>query len=399
MLSRLRWRLGQELKRRVEQLERGLPESWRQLSRRARAQPAGDPAALAGRFCPAPFRQVDLYDSGKAYCCCSSWLPTPMGDLRQSELLDLWNNPVMQRIRESIYDGSFRYCRHSVCPAILNDSLPHLRDAEKDPEFGADVLARRTVLSTPPLLLNLCNDKSCNLWCPSCRTVRINHQSGPEYIFHKELQDRLLKPYLSAPTDREFTLSITGSGDPFASKVFRELLYGLDGSLFPNMRINLQTNGVLLTPRNWQRMHRIHDNIAAIFISLDAASETTYDITRRGGHWGHLLQNCARLGELRARGEIRHLRFDFVVQDANFREMTAFVQLAREFGADRAYFSRLMNWGTWSQSDFLAQCPWLPDHPSHEEFQAVLCDPALEDPLVDLGNLTELCNEALSLAG
>ncbi len=397
MLNRLRWRLGQTHKRWMERLERSLPESWHQFSQRARGQPVGNPPALAGRFCPAPFRQVDLYDSGKAYCCCSAWLPTPMGDLRQSELLDLWNNPVMQRIRESIYDGSFRYCRHSVCPAILNNSLWKMREAEADPEFGADVQARRTVLSTPPLLINLCNDKSCNLWCPSCRTVRINHHSGPDYEFHKELQDRLLQPYLSEPTDQAFTLSITGSGDPFASKVFRELLYSLDGSLFPNMRINLQTNGVLLTPRSWQRMHRIHDNIAAIFISFDAGSEATYNITRRGGHWGHLLQNCARLGELRARNEIRHLRFDFVVQAANFREMDAFVELARELGADRAYFSQLMNWGTWSQSDFFVQCPWLPGHPLRDEFLAVLCDPAMEDPLVDLGNLTEYRNDALSL--
>ncbi len=321
-----------------------------------------------------------------------------MGNLEHTSLLEMWNNPVMQRIRESIYDGSFRYCRHSVCPAILNDSLWSMKEAENDTEFGADVQARRTVLSNPPLLLNLCNDKSCNLWCPSCRTVRINHPDGPDFEFRKKLQARLLEPYLSWPTDQAFTLSITGSGDPFASKVFRELLYTLDGSMFPNMRINLQTNGVLLTPRSWQRMHRIHSNITAIFISFDAGTEATYGITRRGGHWGHLLQNCARLGELRQRGEIRHLRFDFVAQAANFREMAAFVKLSRELGADRAYFSQLLNWGTWSSVDYFDQCPWLPDHPLRDEFLEVLRDPALNDPFVDLGNLTEFHREAQSLA-
>jgi sulfatase maturation enzyme AslB (radical SAM superfamily) len=321
-----------------------------------------------------------------------------MGNLKKTPLLEMWNNPVMQRIRESIYDGSFRYCRQAVCPLILNDTLWRMEEAERDPEFGADVLARRTVLNTPPLLLNLCNDKSCNLWCPSCRTVRINHPSGPDYEFRKELQARLLEPYLSKPTDQAFTLSITGSGDPFASKVFRELLYTLDGSQFPNMRINLQTNGVLLTPRSWQRMHRIHSNITAIFISIDAGTEATYGITRRGGDWGHLLKNCARLGELRQRGEIRRLRFDFVAQAANFKEMAEFAKLSRELGADQAYFSQLINWGTWSSADFFDQCPWLPDHPQRGEFLEVLRDPALNDPFVDLGNLTDYHREALSLA-
>jgi wyosine [tRNA(Phe)-imidazoG37] synthetase (radical SAM superfamily) len=228
--------------------------------------------------------------------------------------------------------------------------------------------------------------------------VRINHPDGPDFEFRKKLQERLLEPYLSEPTEQPFTLSITGSGDPFASKVFRELLYTLDGGRFPNMRINLQTNGVLLTPRNWQRMHRIHSNITAIFISFDAGTESTYGIIRRGGHWGHLLQNCARLGELRERGEIRHLRFDFVAQAANFREMAAFVKLSRELGADRAYFSKLLNWGTWSPAGFFAQCPWLPNHPLRDEFMEVLRDPVLNDPFVDLGNLADFHREALSHA-
>jgi len=386
LLNRIRWRIRQTL------------NLWAERSARFRTKDPTDPAPLSGRFCPAPFRQLDLYDSGQAYCCCSAWLPTPMGNLQKSSTLELWNNPIMQRIRESIYDGSFRYCRHAVCPMILNDSLPTIQEAEADPDYGADVRSRRTVIGTPPLLLNLCNDKSCNLWCPSCRTVRINHHDDNEYAFRKELQDRLLQPYLSAPTDRAFTLSITGSGDPFASKVFRELLYGIDGNQFPNMKINLQTNGVLLTPRNWQRMHRIHDNIEAIFISFDAGTEETYNITRRGGHWGHLVQNCARLGDLRTREEIRHLRFDFVVQTANFREMPLFAELARSLGADRAYFSRVLDWGTWSRHEFADQCPWRPEHPLREDFMAVLRDPALADPFVDLGNLNELRSEALQTA-
>ena len=346
-------------------------------------------APLENRFCPNPFRQLDLEEDGTAFSCCSAWLPTPMGNLKHRTLDELWNGHTMQKIRESIYDGSFRYCRHDRCPKIQNDSLPTLQEGELEPDIGSAVKNRSVVLDTPPLFLNLCNDRSCNLICPSCRTERINHSSGPEYQSRFDLQNRLLKPYLEGPREQAFTLSITGSGDPFASKVFREQLFILDGNSYPNMRINLQTNGVLLTPKTWRRMRAIHDNIATVLISIDAATKATYDITRRGGHWDILMENCARLGEFRASGEIKYLRFDFVVQLANYTEMPAFVELSRNMGADCAYFSRMLDWGTWTRKDFLQQCVWETDHQQYNDFMKVLADPRLHDSFVDTGNLSE----------
>src|SRR5665811_887879 len=136
---------------------------------------------LKGRFCPNPFRQLDLEEDGSAFACCSNWLPTPMGNLKNKTLDELWNGHVMQKIRESIYDGSFRYCRHDRCPMIQSNTLPSLQEGEQDADFGIAVKNRDVKLETPPLFLNLCNDRSCNLFCPSCRTERINYQSGPEY--------------------------------------------------------------------------------------------------------------------------------------------------------------------------------------------------------------------------
>jgi len=68
----------------------------------------GGVAPLKGRFCPNPFQQLDLEEDGTAFACCSAWLPTPMGNLKHKTLDELWNGNTMQKIRESIYDGSFR---------------------------------------------------------------------------------------------------------------------------------------------------------------------------------------------------------------------------------------------------------------------------------------------------
>jgi hypothetical protein len=52
-------------------------------------------------------------------------------------------------------------------------------------------------------------------------------------------------------------MNVTGSGDPFGSKIFRDLLFGIDGSKYPNVKINLQTNGVMFTPKYWKNMKKI----------------------------------------------------------------------------------------------------------------------------------------------
>ncbi|MFT5770011.1 MAG: sulfatase maturation enzyme AslB (radical SAM superfamily) [Lysobacterales bacterium] len=389
------------LRIRRQRLRASLKFRWSVFTSRFRAPVVAEPlvqeggSPLQGRFCQNPFKQIDLEESGVAYTCCSAWLPTPIGNLKQSSVMDMWNGETIKKIRESILDGSFRYCRHDRCPVIQNDSLPTLEQAAKDPLFTRIINEKRTTVERPPVFVNLVNDRSCNLYCPSCRTERINHQDGTKSQEIGRIQSRLLEPYLSEPNDLYFILSITGSGDPFASRVYRDLLYSLKGSDYPNMQIALQTNGVLLTPRNWQRMKSIHNNILSVIISFDAATEETYNITRRGGHWQTLLDNSARMGELHKEGEVRLLRFDFVVQKANFREMIAFVQLIKGIGADRVCFSQLFDWGTWPKDQFLDQCVWNEDHPLYEEFMQVMRDPLFDDPFVDLGNMSEFRTQAM----
>jgi len=373
---------------------------WNRLARRLRPDSStslNPRRNLRGRFCVNPFKQMDVYEDGSAYLCCSNWLPTAIGNLNDSSIDAVWNSEKARRIRASILDGSFRYCDHRLCPFIQNDSLPTVRQAAADERYAELIRAQQTALHKLPGFVNLCNDASCNLWCPSCRTQRINYTDGPELAQRRHLQDRVVQALFAEPTDRHFRVNVTGSGDPFASTVFREFLYGLDGRDFPNLEISLQTNGVLLTPRTWQRLRGIRNNISDILVSFDAATPETYAITRRGGHWPTLLANVEGLGELRKLGELRFLRMDFVVQQANYREMPAFADLARELGADQAGFSMVVNWGTWTAAEFRVRCIWRPDHPEFGRFMEVLADSRLGQAHVDLGNLTEYRARALAM--
>lgn len=357
---------------------------------------------LKGRFCRNPFVQMDFYETGKVHSCCSSWLPTAIGDLRKSSIAEIWNSPTSQMIRESIHDGSFRYCNHKVCPMIQDDTLPTVEEARQEIALKEIIDEKKTRIDELPQFYNLCNDLSCNLYCPSCRVKKIINTEGREYERTQTLQDKITRELFTIPSDRPFIMNITGSGDPFASPVFREFLFNLNGEDFPNMKIHLQTNGVLLTPKNWQKMAKIHDRIATILISFDAGSEETYNVTRRGGNWQWLQDNTRRLGELRESGELKHLRLDFVVQQANFREMPRFIALAKSLNADRVFFSMVLDWGTWSIADYEKQCIWKREHPEFDDFISVLEDPVFDDPFVSLGNLTEyrqMAKQRLQQAG
>jgi len=54
---------------------------------------------------------------------------------------------------------------------------------------------------------------------------------------------------------------VTGSGDPFGSKLFREFLFNTNGKDFPNVLFNLQTNGVMFTPKYWDKMKDTNYNL------------------------------------------------------------------------------------------------------------------------------------------
>ncbi len=322
-----------------------------------------------------------------------------MGSLLSSDVGDVFNSEPAKAVRESILDGSFRFCHHKLCPHIQDGSLPNKKDIlEKDrvewngtnvaKERYKGIINNNIVEGLNPVFHNLCYDESCNLSCPSCRLNKIFVGDGPRYERKMHIQNKIIKDLFLTPHNRSCVVNITGSGDPFGSLIFRELLFNVDGSKCPNVKINLQTNGVMFTPTYWDKMEKVQKNINTVIVSLDSGKEDTYNITRRGGHWGKLMENLSFLSGLTKQKLIGKLRLDFVVQQANYKEMPEFIRIAQSFGAHKAYFSLIADWGTFTKEEYEFNCIWKKDHPEFKEFLEVLNDPIIDDPIVDLGNVT-----------
>ena len=344
--------------------------------------------SVSNKFCHKPFDHFEIHPNGQASLCCPSWLNyhTPPINEKYS-VKEAFNNEDVKEIRRSILDGSFRHCNHELCPHIKSNSLP-TRDSIQD-QRHRDIIDNNIVDDLSPIFYNLCHDKSCNLSCPSCRKKTFSVTSGPAYERSLKIQEQIAKEVFSKPHDRYCLINVTGSGDPFGSKIFRDFLFNVDGSNFPKVLFNLQTNGVLFNQKTWGKMLKIQKNVNTVIVSIDASTEDTYKITRRGGHWGKLQENLIFLSSLRRQKMINELRLDFVVQEVNYKEMIDFVKLGKRLGVDKVYFSKIINWGTFSPEGFGSVAVWREDHPERDEFLNLLKNPIFDDPIVDLGNVTE----------
>lgn len=339
---------------------------------------------LEGRICPAPFDRLDVLD-GASHLCCASYLQASVGNLATTDWRDVWNSPMAQLVRASIFDGTYRYCNKLTCPTIQGNRLVSGAEmAERSEEWSAVIAEKRVAMQRGPLYVTLAYDRTCNLSCPSCRPNRFAADQATRERF-EAMQERNIAPLLM---DTDIVV-ITGSGDPFASKNCRKLMESLDAETYPKLKVNLMTNGMLLTPKEWEKFPNLHGRVGALRVSIDAATKETHEALRRGSHWETMLENLAFFSRLRAEKQIDSYEFGFVVQQENYREMGDFVDLARSLGVDKVGFNCVTNWGTFTKEEYTAKAVFLGIHPEHEQFKQALRDPRLKDPIVIINDLRD----------
>jgi MoaA/NifB/PqqE/SkfB family radical SAM enzyme len=342
---------------------------------------------LSDFFCPHPFESFELRPNGDVHTCCPAWLPVPIGNFHRETPEEIWNSAAARAIRSSILDGTYRYCSRMHCTAIVNRRLPRRADLKE--AYHREIVAQKLVrLERRPVRVLMSQDQSCNLSCPSCRTKR-SLAGKDEQGRLNELFETVIFPLLRDARQ----VKITGSGDPFASGHYRYVLKRLSRREIPRLRVQLQTNGLLLDRRAWQELG-LDGLVESVWVSIDAARSETYAIVRRGGSFGRLLQNFEFLGQLRGQDRIERLRLDFVVQARNFREMPDAVTIARAFGFDCIHFQMIRNWGTFTVAEFDGHFIGSPDHPDYREFLEVLRHPNLAWAGVDWSNVRQLYDRA-----
>lgn len=306
-------------------------------------------------ICKIPFEYMEVHHMG-VYACCPAWLPTKINDME--DVAESWNHPNMTKIRNSILEGSYDVCNEKLCPVL--SELVNQKTVNKG--FFATKEEFKKIDYTHPKMINYSFDRSCNLSCPSCRTDKImagtNEIKKIEWVIN-EIENVYGKELKG--------LYLSGTADPFASKSFRKLLTNFDKNKYPNISdIYLHTNAILFTPEMWGLMKNIQKLVRIIEVSVDAATEDTYKVIRRGGEWDILIENLKFMSTL----PIGEFRISMVVQDNNFMEMEDFYNLMNGIFKGRAkiFFKKIDNWGTYTNEQFFEKEIFNEGHPMFNMF-------------------------------
>lgn len=315
---------------------------------------------LKNYVCSVPFNSLEIHNN-VCFVCCPSWLPNKI-ELKDYTLKNIYNSEPIIDIRNSILDGSFKYCDKELCPYL--SKLVNYGEVSGPINLKNDIKTYSPIIknNTPDyLVMNF--DRTCNYKCPSCRIDLIVENSDGIERIQKTIEE--IDTYFSKNVK---TIYITGSGDPFVSVGFRNYLRNFKPEKYPNLStIHLHTNASMWNKQMWNSMPNVHKYVHTCEISIDAATKETYENkTRLGGNWKNLINNLKFISTLPI-----SVKASFVVQDTNYMEMELFYDLMYSIFKNKVnvFFGKITNWGTFTDGEFKLKQVWDTEHPEHELFK------------------------------
>ncbi|WP_316187581.1 SPASM domain-containing protein [Bradyrhizobium sp. SZCCHNS1050] len=319
--------------------------------------------------CTLPFERFDIGPDGTVLLCCGHWMPTSVGNFMDQSVEGVLNSRVALDIRKSVTDGTYKYCNHVDCGAMVRDTLTRVENA---PEVIRTAMETKDFRLDHPSEVMFAFDQTCNLSCPSCRTERIVEKPSQSTAKARAVEDKFA-PLLA----KAKILHINPAGELFASKPSRKVLEMISDEAAPDVKLAIISNGTLFSEQEWNKYPGIHNRVQSIRISIDAATKVTFEKLRRLGRYEPFIENMRFLRHLRMT-VVPQLKFSFTYQIENFREMPAFVDFCEEMHADYAIFERLQNIA-YTLADYLERAVHRPEHRLYGEFIEVINTPKMSD--------------------
>lgn len=277
--------------------------------------------------CITPWTTMDVHVSGRVHQCCADWTVGDRGDLAQASLHDIWNGEGYRSARRLMAQGPIDHLCRDICPRLYDQQFAEsrLRIAPGSEPFvrnqlllAEELAERRDVLTARPLEISVCPSTYCNYDCVMCVLGRTPREDLDARIWEE------LPAFL--PTLK--TLTLLG-GEPLANPYVMRFLREFDREAWPDVRVDLVTNGSLLTAKALTHMR--HCAFGDVIFSLNAGTPDVYAGLMRHGDLQQVLDNLDALIQWRARQRRWFgISASLVVQPANKDDLVEFGRRALE---------------------------------------------------------------------
>lgn len=286
-----------------------------------------------------------------------------LGNLRDHTMSEVFNSEAAKHFRQTLIDGTYDYCNEENCPYMANNILEsQLIEIDEIPEY--------------PEIMSLAYDRRCNYHCTCCIS-RSDEKMDPEVQNKIENEIRTALPYVK-------TFSANGLGEFFVSDSMMKLVSEWKPETIDGAEFELETNGSLFTPANWEKIKNIGNANLRVFLTVHSFDEAAYQyLSGTKLKIDRIVENLKFVRQLREEGKINYLEIATVMQERNFRTLPEFIdRCLNEFGADKVRVRRFL-----PEKAMDENIEWFfdirnPLHPYHQEYLEVMKHPILTDPRV-----------------
>lgn len=302
---------------------------------------------------------INEYD-GKVRIC--GWSNYYIGSLVEDTIEEIWNGELAQKFRDSMLDGSYRYCNHAKCPYCANGHLDEMLIEYNVPKL--------------PKSCSLSYQLQCNYACKFCRTEHyVPCECEKSNYATIEAQIRKMLPTLDE-------LTSNGAGEFFCSDSIIRFIN--EEEINSNTKILIETNGSLFTPKNWAKIQKLGKHDLTVAITIHSFIDSTYRyLSGTTLSVEQVKENLSFVSKLRKEGIVNNFEIATVICERNFREIPDFVkQCLKDYDMDTI---RLRFFEPYGVMDPLTE--WFYDvrnekHPYNDEYVKVMSDPILKHPKV-----------------
>ncbi|MCP5106327.1 MAG: radical SAM protein, partial [bacterium] len=266
------------------------------------------------------FNILVVLSDGSVVCgCADPYGERPLGNLKESTLLETWYSDKVKQIRKELNDGHSCFCDNCGMKRFLNEDEP----VPQGP-VNMEVLPR--IFLEPTVLCNL-----------SCFKAVCNHDSGiVNTRTRKNFPLDEFKALMDQVGKNMIRLDLFNYGDPFVHPQAVDMIEYVKEK-YPHIYLYVSTNGLMLDEEKIKRI--VQSGLDEITFSVDGADRETYSRYRQKGDFDKVLDIMSAFVEERNKTgrEVPFINWRYILfkwNDSN-SQMKRAKKLARKIGVDR----------------------------------------------------------------